>query len=98
MAKRGPKDWTPTDATRKKLRTRAKDNHGHQYDVWLEFHPSEVMGWKWVLRIDGTPGHWYMSTLLEGGYPRGNLASIDYGQNWNVTNFGEVLEEAVDLI
>lgn len=98
-SRRGPKDWTPSSSLEKKLKTKARDNHGYSYDVWLVFDHSDVMGWKWLLRIEGTPGHWYMSTLLEyGGYPRGKFISIDAGQGWNVINFDEVMAEAIELI
>jgi hypothetical protein len=103
---------------KKKLTTKAKDNHGYEYDVYLymnnlptgwvnpslindeEFH--NEMCFKWVLRITGTPGGWYMSTLLGGDkYATahvGSTISIDFGQDWNCINFDEVLAEAKQLI
>lgn len=98
-SRRGPKDWDPgrigLDHT---LKTKALDNHGHRYAVRLVFDHSDIMGWKWLLRIENTPGHWYMSTLLEHGYPRQSGIAIDAGQNWNIINFDEVVAEAIELI
>ena len=98
MRKSGPKDWVPSSqkALRKKLKTEALDNHGYRYAVWLLFDHSEPMGWKWILRIDGTPGSWYMSTILEGGIR--DKISIDYGQRWDCINFREIMQEAITLI
>jgi hypothetical protein len=98
MQKRGPKDWNPRDGAKKKLKARALDNHGHEYAVWLSFEHSDIMGWKWILGVEDTPGHWYMSTLLENGYPRHRWIAIDCGQDWNIVNFDQVMKEAVDLI
>lgn len=97
---------------KKTLKTQAKDNYGHQYEVILFLeetaggqtrNPETGEWWreptnKWVLKIKDTPGSWYMSTLLGSGglYPGG--IAIDYGQKWNCTNFQEVLNEAKELI
>lgn len=98
MRRQGPKDWTPSRSMEKKLRTEALDNHGYRYAVWLIFDHNDTMGWKWILRIDNTPGSWYMSTLIKGGFPRGERIAVDAGQNWVILNFGEILAEAVTLI
>jgi len=87
----GPRDWHPGI---KDLKTKAVDNHGHRYRVYLELKP-DVM--QWVLVIADTPGHWYMSTLLQNPRLRDTIA-IDYGQNWNVINFRQIMDEAIDLI
>lgn len=96
-SRRGPKDWTPSSSLEKKLKTKARDNHGYSYDVWLRFENRYAsMGYKWTLHIDGTPGHWFMSTLLLHG-PSDQI-SIDHGQRWDVINFREIMDEAVTLI
>lgn len=51
---------------------------------------------KWVLRIEGTPGSWYLSTLLEGSPT--NTIWIDLGQDWKCINLLEILREAVRSI
>jgi hypothetical protein len=38
-----------------------------------------------------------MSTLLQNPRLRDTIA-IDYGQNWNVINFRQIMDEAIDLI
>jgi hypothetical protein len=63
----------------KRLRTRAVDNHGNKYEVYLYmtnlpsgFGPTDKSDdkfrndscYKWILRIKNTPGGWYMTTLL----------------------------------
>lgn len=98
----------------KTLKVKALDNHGHKYPVELRFErescglsrlPDGTMGKhrtnKWVLHITTTPGHWYMSTLLEEdrhGRTMGKVISIDFGQNWNCINFDEVMKEAKEQI
>jgi hypothetical protein len=56
---------------------------------------------KWILDIEDTPGHWYLSTLLETPSrltgPESRLA-IDFGQGWYCENIGALLREAVTLI
>jgi hypothetical protein len=88
---KGPRDWAPGIKT---LKTKAKDNHGYEYDVYLDLTKDSK---KWVLHIDGTPGHWYMSTLLEGDWKRDRIA-IDHGQGWYVENFRDIMIEAIDKI
>lgn len=94
MKRVGPKEWSPSRKGVKRLKTQAKDNHGYSYQVWLIFDAAEA---KWILRIERTPGSWFMSTLLE--YPeRRTRISIDYGQGWEVTNFDEIMAEAITLV
>ena len=87
----GPRDWHPGI---KVLKTRAKDNHGYEYTVYLEMDPKDK---KWVLHVEDTPGHWYMSTLMESPELRSTI-SLDFGQRWDVINFDEIMAEAIDLI
>lgn len=94
---RSPKDWDPNTRI---LKTLAYDNHGYEYWVILERKTSKWMptaGPQWTLIVDGTPGRWFMSTLMNS---ENNLEEIwiDYGQRWKITNFGDVLREAVTLI
>jgi len=87
----GPRDWHPGI---KDLKTRARDNHGYEYPVYLEMDQKYM---QWVLHIGDTPGHWLMSTLLQSR-TIGSRISIDFGQKWDVINFDEIMAEAVDLI
>lgn len=90
----------------KNLATKARDNRQNEYKVTLTMYrygPGLVMGaqtldFKWTLRIEDCPGGWYMSTLLEGGYPRGRRIAIDDGRNWYCENFDAVMAEAITLI
>jgi hypothetical protein len=86
----GPRDWHPGV---KPLRTKARDNHGYEYRVYLEMDKDR----KWVLHVADTPGHWYMSTLLESTGLRDRI-SLDFGQKWDVINFDEIMAEAVHLV
>lgn len=80
---------------RKRLKIKAQDNHGHSYDVELILQHSEHWGYKWALSIVNTPGRWYMTTLLDGGYgPLHSMIYIDFGQRWCCTNFDKVFAEA----
>ena len=67
-----------------------------------------VLNWeyRWVLVIDGTPGQWYIETLLLG-WPEPDEAkvikvpetmSIDAGQEWIVLNWREVMTAAIKEI
>jgi hypothetical protein len=86
---------TPATEICKKLNVKAKDNHGYQYDVELVLRESKYWGYKWVLVIKGTPGSWYMTTLLYTDYgPQRGMIYIDFGQRWCCTNFDEVFSEA----
>lgn len=80
------------------LTTKATDNHGYSYDVVLTEteHPRFVKK-DWVLHIKSTPGQWYMTTLEENPN-RGSIISIDFGQNWNCTNFDVLMVEAQALL
>jgi hypothetical protein len=49
----------------------------------------------WVVHIDGTPGSWYLSTLLNKEW--GDVSDtiyVDYGQQWAVTGMLEVIRKA----
>ena len=73
------------------------------YAVHLEFvarSSVEKLRDKWVLVIEGTPGQWYMSTLMEriGKSGLQKTIRIDYGRRWKCINFHEVLEAALEEI
>jgi hypothetical protein len=99
------------DPITKTLETKARDNHGYEYPVqlFLSMEPAGAFGSasgaqhlaaefsnRWVLRIKGTPGSWYMSTLLERGVQ--SQIALDFGQGWMCTNFAEIMREAMDNI
>ena len=80
----------------KVLKTYARDNRGHVHQVVLELKTNVLPDFdhKWILRIEGTPGHWYMSTLLERPFH----GPISIHGDWSCENFGDVLKEALTLI
>lgn len=93
----------------KTLKTKAQDNHGHEYPVHLILrqgpvgtfgpgleHLAEQYTHRWMLSIKNTPGKWYMTDLIKGAV-RHQIA-LDYGAGWMVTNFRAVLDEALELI
>lgn len=75
------------------LNTYALDNHGYQYAVTLT--PQDFHGTNAVLRIEGTSGSWFLSTLWE--YKHSQI-SIDHGQGWRCLNIQDILQEACSLI
>jgi hypothetical protein len=86
------------------LATKARDNGQKEHQVTLlmnRYGPGLSMGkqkldYKWILKIENTPAHWYMSTLLEDG-KQDKKISI-YGNDWYCINFDEVMAEALTLI
>ena len=68
-----------------KLNAKATDNHGNEYAVYMVARENQP-----VVTINGTPGSWYLSTLL--GH-NGNELSIDLGANWTCTNWNEIRDE-----
>ena len=95
------------DPVTKTLKTKARDNHGHEYPVHLTLsqgpvgtfgpgleHLAEQYKNRWVLCVKNTPGSWYMSTLLERGVQA--QIALDFGAGWMVTNFSDVMREAID--
>ena len=87
-----PKLEREMNTTIYKFNTKAIDNHGYEYDVSLvtsqyKFGP--------ILHIEGTGGRWFVKTLREDLSLRGDCTSIfiDFGANWFVTNFDEIMNE-----
>lgn len=80
------------------LTTKATDNHGYSYEVVLTEtdHPGFTKT-DWVLKIQSTPGQWYLTTLEERPN-RGPVISIDHGARWACTNFDAILAEAQALL
>lgn len=83
------------------LQVSGRDNFGNCYTPMLflikklpENAPEDVKI-NWILHYEGTPGRWYVSTLLENVSDK---ISIDAGQGWNVVNHSEVMKEALSLI
>ena len=89
----------PAVNVRKQLNVRAVDNFGHTYAVELVLQHSKHWGWKWVLVVTGTPGRWYMTTLMEAAdVPLRDRIYVDYGQRWMITNFDLVMKAALKEI
>lgn len=85
----------------KRLRTRAetvweKSGHEEVYDVYLVEDPRYYEEWGLSLRIKGTPGSWFISSLLSGKLS--NKVWIDHGQRWAWTNPQEVFREVDQLV
>lgn len=87
------------------LTTKAHTSGGYEYPVTLVESENQYRGCKgdhyprkndFTLRIQGTPGQWYMTTLEQN--PLRDRIAIDFGQNWYCTNFGAVMAEAVKLL
>ena len=88
------------------LVNKAKDNHGFQYTVTLTECEIQFKGCAgedyprkhdFTLRIENTPGQWYMTTLEEKPN-RGPVISIDMGQRWDCINFDVIMTEAKGLL
>jgi hypothetical protein len=88
--------------------TWAKDNEGRQYPVYLtennpdynKYDRSHYDGM--MLSIHGTPGMWYVFTLLHvddkfSKWGR-KILSLDYGSRWDVVNFDEILDELIPYL
>jgi len=91
------------------LKTKAvsEDRNGKKYehDVYLRFDERGIVEFSAILVIDGTPGQWYLSTLLEdfadslksdgfdGSYLTFGSIAIDGGQRWIWTNVNDVMRE-----
>ena len=79
-------------------------NINHSYRFVLEINETDKL--KSVLKIEqcfpitfewvGTPGHWYIKTLLEN--PIGDKIMIDAGQNWYVTGLTAALKEVKQIL
>lgn len=94
----------PTFRASETLRTLvATVTHGSR-----ETHTAAVELWYGSLgfgiRIAGTPGSWYLSTLIGDEYSRREFGSIpdtmaiDCGQNWTATGLKAAIKEAMTLI
>lgn len=91
-----------------KLKTPAititRSGRGYNYDAYLRLEQRNgVPGW--VLDIDQTPAKWWISSLLvdwDTGklrvFQEGQIMYLDYGQEWYLSNFMEVLREALQNI
>lgn len=85
----------------KRLRTRAeteweKSGGKKTFDVYLVEDPRYYETWGLSLKIEDTPGSWFISSLLSGGL--GNKVYIDHGQRWAWTNPQEVFKEVEQLV
>ena len=70
---------------------------GNDYPVVLFYQRYEYAS-GWVIRVEGTGGSWFLSTLIEDGWPRGGKLSIDYGQDWWWENPAPAIREALMLL
>ena len=86
------------------LKTKAKTSSGgggkvYEYPVSLELDSDGMKYGGVVLRINNTPGSWYLKTILDKGEKNlPKTISIDYGQNWSCINMDEVLKEALKKV
>jgi hypothetical protein len=81
------------------LKTKAICNGGNEYEVHLD----QEKGKEVVLKVDNTPGQWCVSDLIGIGALRWNgfpdrFIYIDFGQDWRVVNFDEILREALPMV
>jgi predicted RNA-binding Zn-ribbon protein involved in translation (DUF1610 family) len=75
-------------AKKKNLRTKVVDNHGNEYDAYLEDGKLGA-----ILKVKGKYGGsgWYLSSLLNTSDDK---IYLDYGQGWYVTGLRKLLDEA----
>lgn len=79
----------------KKLKAEAHDNRGKVYPVQIDFDDSSK---KWTLSVVGLGGRgqWYLHNFTGGNIPE--AIAIDFGSQWGIVNFRELVEEALTLI
>ena len=84
-----------------KLKVKAVDNSGNKYPVSLERGELGV-----VLSINGTPGSWYMNSLLcldqlpakgsaDARLELNNELAIDFGAKWYCVNMKAIMKSAL---
>jgi hypothetical protein len=72
------------------------DTSTHDVVVYRDLRDRDMFDGEPVLRVDGTPGGWYLATLLEKGVEnQPQTMYIDYGQGWVLWNYREVLNAAL---
>jgi hypothetical protein len=54
-------------------------------------------GYDYVLSIQGTPGSWYVKTLLEGNSKHSNIFSIQ-GDDWYCDNWQDIYKELIEIL
>ena len=77
------------------------DPKGKVYDVYLLFGGAKYATEdKPIVNIDGTPGSWFLSTLLGNGISsrRSGDTILVYGPGWKVTGMSDVLDEAERVV
>ena len=86
--------WTRT------LDVKALDNRGrtHTVDLFTSVERTPKLRERLILRLNGTPGSWYLQTLLLGWPPSSRASvptrmSIDMGAGWEWVNVAEVLAD-----
>ena len=81
------------------LKTKAKDNHGKEHTVHI-LQGKKLKDDKYdgkTLSISGTPGQWYLDTLLADDRDITRDLSI-YGNDWILKNQFDVLTEVLEFI
>src|ERR1035437_3780540 len=76
------------------------EHKGRSYEHRITLEHSSYSSKSLVLRIAGTPGHWYLATLFgSDGFGRrvGPTLSIDMGQNWDCINMDQIMAEVESL-
>lgn len=76
-----------------KVRTSTRGGPEHE-------HPVMVLAGDlgYILRIDGTPGSWYLSTLVSDKGVIVDAIAVDFGQGWNAYGMRAAVCEALALI
>ena len=92
-----------TAAKKVMLKTKAKTSGAsgkeHEYPVSLELDSNGMKYGGVVLNINGTPGSWYLKSILDKGEQNlPKTISIDFGQQWTCINMDEVLKEALKKV
>jgi hypothetical protein len=72
------------------LVTRAKDNRGYDYPVYITRSYTYHINGKLALVFKGAPSGWHLSDLK--GITEDKLA-IDFGQDWYCINIQEIIAE-----
>lgn len=79
-------------AKKSNLRTKVIDNHGNEYDAWLEDEKHGA-----VLKVKGRYGasSWYVSSIIGASGVIDDKIYLDFGQNWYITGMKKLMNEVM---